>query len=117
MKASIKILTILICYAISFWYLFNSHYQYQGDVACMRYYTPFDMSDYFFAALMTITAIASTYFFVLRNSRKRILSTAFCVIFYASVTLACIAYHINILEYPTEYWPHYYHPMPLENMN
>lgn len=105
---------ILFCYVIGCSYLFCSHYEYHGDPAALCYYAPFDALDYFLVCLMTVAAIVATYYFSFRKLCKRIVPTVLCAAIYATAALWIMIFHVAILEYPTEWWPHDYHPMPIQ---
>lgn len=116
MKTGLKILGILICYAVGCWFLFHCHYEYHGDTAAMCYYTPFGAMDYILLCLMTAVAIAATYYFALCKLRKRLLSTILCSAIYVAAALWMMICHTSILEYPTKCWPHEHHPIPIQNI-
>ena len=117
MKIVLKILTIIIGYALCCAYMFYSHYEYHGDTVSICYYTPFDFQDYILICLLTAAAIATTYYFCLRHLRKRVFHFILCTTFYVVAAFWQIIFNVPILKYPTENWPYEYHPLPIHHSN
>lgn len=114
-NAPVKSLTliIIILFAFSFcaFLILNAHYVAVGECAAIVYYKPLTIWD---RIVFVVIGIACIIFSVKAVKPKRASMIVLCGAYIAIISVFSI-FGNQLLEMRKEYWPHEYHPQPIDS--
>ena len=95
---------------LSLW-LLDSRYVENGECAIITYYIP--LGIYGKLMLFLTGCVFFSFFFLLRRGKNKFLNLIVSML-YLTYFITITIYANEILESRTIYWPHEYHPKPIE---